>query len=122
MATDVNLDDAIGEDVVAVEMRLEDMMREPTSQYSPEYLYKCRKRLCEKVEYYRMKLEKSQSTIAKLVLKHREELESVRHFYQTIAYARTRTGAMIKTVAMNSPAAVTIMKELDRQTYSTCRK
>ena len=70
-----------------------------------------------------MKLEKSQSTIAKLVLKHMEELESVRHFYQTIAYARTRTEAMIKTVAMNSPAAVTIMKELDRQIYySTCRK
>ena len=45
LATDVNLDDAIGEDVVAVEMRLEDMMCEPTSQYSPEYLYKCRKRL-----------------------------------------------------------------------------
>ena len=105
------LDDILGEDIDAVEMRLEDAMEKPDT-YSHEYLCKCRRRLLHKVEYYRRERERSRTDTAILLAKHREEIERVRHFYQTIAYARTRSGEMVKSVMEKSLAAENIAKQL----------
>ena len=113
--SDVDIDKdeaAYGEDVTALEMHLEDSLRQEKEEYDYEYLLDCRKKLCRKVQYYHNRLEKSVSANIKQALEHRKELESVRTFYHNIAYARTRTGRIVKSSLMSSSAATAMMKQL----------
>ena len=113
---DIELDKdeaAYGEDITVLEMHLEDSLRkEDEGNYDYQYLLDCRKKLCRKVQYYRRKLEESVSANIKQALEHRKELESVRTFYHNIAYARTRTGQIVKSSLMNSSAAMALMKQI----------
>ena len=103
---------ALGVDLTAVEMKLEDTLKDTDSEYSYEYLLECRKRLCRRLEDCRSQLEKALSINASQVFKHRQEIESIRHFYQTIAYASSRTGQLVRNAKSTSSVAATIFREL----------
>ena len=83
------------------------------TEYSHEYLLECRQSLIHKVRKYRADIERQSSDKARLVLKHHKELEHIRKFYQTIAYATTRTGKIVKK--SYSSAAAEVMKEIGLQ-------
>ena len=115
-------DTCLGEDVDVVTMRTEDSLKELDEEeyeYSYEYLLECRQKLMRKVEEYRVYVEELTSKEARLIHKHREEVERIRNFYQTIAYAPTRTGRIVKAARMNSSAAAEIMTELGLKYRST---
>ena len=86
---------SIGEDADVVMMHVEDSLiqleKEPT-KHSHEYLLECRQMLMHKVERYRATLEKQSSVISAMKYKQRKEIENIREFYHTIAYAPTRSG------------------------------
>jgi len=103
---------ALGVDLTAVEMKLEDTLKDTDSEYSYEYLLECRERLCRRLENCRSQLEKALSINASQVFKHRKEIESIRHFYQTIAYASSRSGQLVRNAKSTSSVAATIFKEL----------
>ena len=111
---------ACGEDLVALEMRLEDSLQPEDQAYSYEYLKECRQRLCVQVEQYRNEVERLSSALTEQSSQHRRQLDQVRDFYRTIAYSRTRSGAMVKKSLENSSSAAELMKELDAQYSSNC--
>lgn len=104
-----------GEDMVAVEMRLEDEFKDEDEQYPRDYLLECRERLCVKVQHYRSEVEALKDKIAQQSLQHRKQLDQVRDFYRNIAYARTRAGEIVRRALVNSTAAEQLMKELHAQ-------
>lgn len=66
-----------------------------------------------KVNAYRSELERLKLDKAKMAFKHRSQIDRIRSFYQTIAFATTRTGKIVKTAMETSSAAANIMKELE---------
>ncbi len=80
--------------------------------YSPGYLIECREKLIGKVRKYRKQYEDAETENAKLVYKHRQDVERIRSFYQKLMYAPMRSGKIIKAASTTSSAAVEIMKEL----------
>ncbi len=104
----------LGVDVATVELTLEDELKDADSDYSYEYLQECRKWLCARLEHSHCELEKALSANARQGLKHRKEIE-IRHFYQTIAYAKSRSGQMVRNAMSTTAAAVAIMEEVGVQ-------
>ncbi len=70
-----------------------------------------------KVNAYRQDVDRLQSQQAEAALKHKSQIDRIRSFYQTIAYATTRTGRIVKTSMQTSSAAASIMRELESITY-----
>ena len=106
---------ACGEDLVAMEMRLEDQLKKKDENYSYEYLIECRQRLCAQVEKYKNEVERLSSTLTEQSAQHRLQLDQVREFYRTIAYARNQSGTIVKKSLVQISPAANIMKELDAQ-------
>ena len=106
---------AYGEDLIALEMRLEDSLKPEDETYSYEYLMECRQRLRAQVEQYKSEVERLSGALTKQSAEHRQQLDAVRNFYQTIAYSRCRSGAMVKKSLVNSSPAAELMKQLDGQ-------
>ena len=77
---------ACGEDFVAVEMRLENCLKDNDEEYPYEYLIKCRERLHVRVEHYRSEVQTLKDKITEQALQHRKQLEQVRDFYRNITY------------------------------------
>ena len=106
---------ACGEDMVALEMRLKDSLKQKNELYSYEYLIECRQRLCAQVEHYRNEVERLSSALTEQSSQHRIRLDQVRDFYRTIAYSHNRSGTMVKKSLENSSPAADLMKELEAQ-------
>ena len=106
---------ACGEDLVALEMRLEDHLKKEGENYSYDYLIECRQRLCAQVEQYKNEVERLSSTLTEQSAQHRQQLDQVREFYRTIAYARNRSGTIVKKSLIHSSPAADLMRELDAQ-------
>ena len=107
-------EDIYGEDMDTLEMNIEDsiqVLSTDVQEYSLEYYKDCRKKLISKVDTYRGRLEKAYSQNAKLVHKHREEVDSIRSFYQSILHMPTRTGRIIKAAHGNSSAAREVLEQ-----------
>lgn len=104
-----------GEDLVALEMRLEDSLKKKDEIYSYEYLLESRQRLCGQVERYREEVERLSSALTKQSSQHRVQLDHVRDFYRTIAYSQNRSGKMVKMSLEKSSPAAELMKELEAQ-------
>ena len=43
-----------------------------------------------------------------MAFKHREQIDHIRSFYQTVTFATTRTGMIVKTAVETSSAAASI--------------
>ena len=101
-----------GEDMVALEMRLEDELKDEDEQYPSDYLSECRERLCVKVQRYQSEVEALKDKIAQQFLQHRKQLVQVRDFYCNIAYSCNQAGRIVKRVFSSSTTAEQLMKEL----------
>lgn len=66
-----------------------------------------------KVNAYRSELESLKLDNAKMAFKHCFQIDCIRSFYQTIGFATTRTGKIVKTAMETSSAAANIMKEME---------
>jgi len=102
--------DALGVDLDVVEMTV---ANPDSEKFTYEYLQDCRKKLMLKVNAYRSELESLKLDKAKMAFKHRSQIDRIRSCYQTIAFATTRTGKIVKTAMETSSAAANIMKELE---------
>ena len=102
--------DALGVDLDVVEMTV---ANPDSEEFTYEYLQDCRKKLMLKVNAYRSELESLRLDKAKMAFKHRSQIDRIRSFYQTIAFATTRTGKIVKTAMESSSTAANIMKELE---------
>lgn len=110
--------DAVGEDMDVFEMNLDDSiqaLQADQQEFSVQYLKDCRRKLLQKVTDYHKQLEDAKSMIVKLEYQKRQEIESIRMFYQNLMYAPTRSGRIIKASSTTSSAAVKIMKDLGLQ-------
>ena len=108
----------LGVDFTAELMKFEDCLKEPSKRYTHEYLLDCRKTLRLRLEECHQRLEESLSENTKLVFKHRQEIERIRSFYQTIAYGTSRSGLMVRTARAKSASAAELLKKfVDEQTY-----
>ncbi len=101
----------LGVDLDVVQMEIENPYQE---QFSIEYLLSCRRKFMLKVNAYRQDVRSQQAEAA---LKHKSQIDHIRSFYRTIAYATTRTGRIVKTSMQTSSAAASIMRELESITY-----
>ena len=106
---------ACGEGLVALEMRLEDSLKQTDEIYSNDYLIECRQRLCAQVELYKKEVERLLSALTEESSQHRIQLDQVRDFYRNIAYSRNRSGTMVRKSLENSSRAAELMKELEAQ-------
>ncbi len=102
----------LGVELAAVEMTLEDELKDTDSDYSYEYLIECRKRLCARLEHSHCQLEKALSVNARQDFKHLKEIENITKFYQTIAYAKSRTGQLVRDTISTSSAAATRLEPI----------
>ena len=102
-----------GVDLAAEELRLEDELKDRDVEYTYEYLSNCRQKLRTRLEHCHQKLEEAKSINVKQNFQHRREIENIQHFYQTIAYAKSRTGRLVRSARLSSSAAAAVMKELE---------
>ena len=102
--------DALGVDLDVVKMTFENPYKD---EFTNEYLQDCRRKLMQKVSAYRNKIESLKLQQSEAVRKHKAQLDRIRSFYQTIAFASTRTGKIVKTSLETSSTAASIMKELE---------
>ncbi len=101
-------------DLDVVQMEIENPYQE---NFSTEYLLRCRRRLMHKVNAYRQKVDTLRSQQAEAAHKHKSQINHIRSFYQTIVYATTRTGSIVKTSMQTSSAAASFMRELESVAY-----
>lgn len=86
-------EETFGLDLDALEMTMPPMENDPDSL---RYLLQCRQRLLSKVKKYKQNYEELKTENIKLKAKHREEIESIRSFYQNISFGLTRSGKIVR--------------------------
>lgn len=108
------LPDEIGEDTDVVHMKLGDFYQKwgDTDEYSHGYLMECRKQLMMKVKHYRCQNKTIKTEKAELILKHRNEIEEIRTFYQNIAYGTSCSGRIVKKSMSTSDSAKELLRML----------
>lgn len=109
----------LGVDLDVVEMTLKDKLMQDSEEYTHTYLKDCRKRLMLKVNSYRREIERLNAEKTSLIHAHKQQLDSVRSFYQNIAYGMSRTGRIVRTSIQTGKASTKMMEELAESTY--CR-
>ncbi len=96
----------IDDDMDFVDMKLYDTYRQIDGKpHSQEYLLKCRSKLTIKAQLYRQQTDHLQKEISRIELKHREQIERLRRFYETIAFGQSRSGKMVRAAMSTSSAA-----------------
>ena len=105
-------EDEVGADMDATRIALADELMTEGEEYTIAYLQNVKDDLLRKVEYNRERIEQLKSANLKQLHKHRQEVDRIRTFYQTIAYAKTRTGRMVQTALRKSSAAAQVLEEV----------
>ena len=81
--------------------------------YPPTYLFKCREKLMTKVQQYRSRVHELEREIAQVKSKSNEEKERLRKYYETIAFAKSRSGRMVHSAMGTANAAGKIAREME---------
>ena len=98
-------------DTDVVEMVVYDGYRQIDGEsYTPGYLFKCRERLMTKVQQYRSLIHKLEREIARVKSKNNERL---RKYYETIAFAKSRSGRMVRFAMGTAKGAGKIIREME---------
>ena len=101
-------------DTEVVEMVVYDGYRQIDGEsYTPGYLFKCRERLMTKVQQYRSRIHKLEREIAHVKSKNNEEKERLRKYYETIAFAKSRSGRMVRSAMGTAKGAGKIIREME---------
>lgn len=106
-------------DIDVIDMALYDSYRQIDGEpHSQEHLLKCRMKLMQKVKCYKEQINYLQEQRIRDELRYKQEKERLRKFYETIAFAQSRTGRMVRSAMGTTNAAKEIMEEL-KSLYST---
>ena len=101
-------------DTDIVEMEVYDDYRQIDGEpYPPTYLLKCRKKLMTKVLKYRKQVHELEREVAHVKSKSNEEKERLRKYYETIAFAKSRSGRMVRSAMGTANAAGKIIREME---------
>ena len=102
-------------DIDVIDMALYDSYRQIDGEpHSQEHL-KCR---MQKVKRYKEQINYLQEQRIRDELRHKQEKERLRKFYETIAFGQSRTGRILRSAMGTTNAAKEIMEEL-KSLYST---
>ena len=105
-------------DIDVIDMALYDSYRQIDGEpHSQEHL-KCRMKLVQRVKRYKEQINYLQEQRIRDELRHKQEKERHRKFYDTIAFAQSRTGRMVRSAMVTTNAAKEIMEEL-KSLYTT---
>ena len=99
----------LGVDYTAELMKFEDSLQEP-GEYTHKYLVDCRIKLRLSLERCHKQLEDALSANSKQAFRHRQQIESIRSFYQTIAYGNCRGAQIVRAAMSRSPSAAEFLK------------
>lgn len=102
-------------DTDVVEMVIYDDYRQIDGQpYLPAYLLKCREKLMSKVKQYRSRIHELEREVAHLVKsRSNEEKERLWKYYDTIAFAKSRTGRMVRSAMGTASTAGKIICQME---------
>ena len=101
-------------DTDVVEMVIYDDYRQVDGQpYPPAYLLKCREKLMSKVKQYRSRIHELEREVAHVKSKSNEEKERLRQFYETIAFAKSRSGRMVRSAMGTASTAGKIVRQME---------
>ena len=99
-------------DTDVVEMVVYDDYRQNDGEsHTPRYLFKCRETLMTKVQQYRSQIYKLEREIADVKFKSNDEKERLWKYYETIAFAKSRSGRMVQS-AMGTERIIREMEAL----------
>lgn len=96
-------------------MYLDDCLTDEGDEYAKEYLISCRSRVLNTCSKYRERIEELHSANVHLASCFRKSVDSIREFYRTIAYAKMRTGKLVKTAVENGTAAAKLLKTVGKE-------
>ena len=82
------------------------------NRYSYHYMWDCRRNLMEKVSEYRAIIEKQKTARIETGLQHRQEIQRIRSFYQTMVYAPTRASKIFKSSKCSSSTAREVLDKV----------
>ena len=98
-------------DLELLEMNIYDSYRqEDGAPYSYKYLLECREKLMTKLHSCRKQVHALQKEAQ---LQHREELKRTRQFYELIAFAKSRSGRIVRSAMSTSHAAGRIIRDMN---------
>ena len=104
-----------GVDLDVLEMALDDV-HEPVKgipdEHQQDYLLGCRRRLMNKVQYYREQVEMLRLKEADMTKHHRDQIKRLQHFYHNIALCNGRSAKIVRNGISSGEAAAQIMREL----------
>ena len=101
-------------DADVVEMVVYDDYRQIDGEpYPPAYLLKCREKLMTKVKQYRSRIHELERKVAQVKSESNEGKERLREYYETIAFAKSRSGRMVRPAMGTANAAGKIIRQME---------
>ena len=100
-------------DTDVVEMVVYDYRQNDGKSYIPRYLFKCQETLMTKVQQYRSQIHKLEREIADVKFKSNEEKERLWKYYETIAFAKSRSGRMVRSAMGTAKGAERIIRQME---------
>ena len=102
------------QDLELLEMRIYDSYRqEDGAPHSYEYLLDCRKNIMRKLHSCKKEVNDLQKEKLEAQVKHREEIKRIRQFYEVIAFAKSRSGKIVRSAMGTSAAAVEVIRDMN---------
>ena len=102
------------QDLEMLEMNVYDTYRQEDGKpYSYNYLLDCRAKLIQKLHSCREKNFELVKKISETQLEQRKKIKRIRQFYELIAFAKSRGGAMVRSAMGTSRKADNIIQDMN---------